>query len=94
MDRRWRTARVAVVLGSAAQSSGSRATMVPAFFEADRCYRLTFTIAAAPNWKVLEVVDGTWIRAEIDAGPASATREPLWVNTALVVTARTAPCGE
>jgi hypothetical protein len=64
----------------------------PEFIRADRCYRLTFSIAGSPNWKVLEVQDNGWVKAEIDAGPASALREPVWINTAQIITARDAKC--
>lgn len=67
-------------------------TTVPAFMRADRCYRLTFPIAGLPNWKVLEVLDNGWIKAKIDAEPASALREPTWINTAQIITARDAKC--
>jgi hypothetical protein len=74
------------------QSAGAGQTSVPAFMQANRCYRLTFSIAGSPNWKVLEVVDNGWVKAEIDAGPASTLREAVWINTAQVITARDAKC--
>lgn len=64
------------------------------FLQADRCYRFTFPIVGAPNWRVLEVRDDGWIRAEVDAGPAAAKRESAWVNTAQIITAREARCSE
>ena len=64
------------------------------FIQADRCYRFTFPIVGAPNWRVLEVRDDGWIRAEVDAGPAAAKRESAWVNTAQIITASTARCSE
>ena len=67
-------------------------TTVPAFIRADRCYRLTFPIAGSPNWKVLEVLDNGWIKAEVHAGPASERREPTWINTAQIITALDAKC--
>jgi len=74
------------------QSAGAGQAGVPAFIQANRCYRLTFSIAGAPNWKVLEVLDNGWVKGEIDAGPASALREPTWINTAQIITARDAKC--
>jgi hypothetical protein len=76
------------------QSAGTGQAGVPAFLRANSCYRLTFAIAGSPNWKVLEVQDNGWIRAEIDAGPASSLREPVWINTAQIITARDARCSD
>jgi hypothetical protein len=67
---------------------------LPTFLRANRCYRFTFPIAGAPNWKVLNLLDDGWIRAEVDAGPRSAVREPVWINTAQIVTIREAVCSE
>ncbi len=75
------------------QSSGDSTAGV-AFLRANRCYRLTFPIAGAPNWKVLDVLDAGWIKAEVDAGPRSAVREPVWINTAQIITVRQAECSE
>jgi hypothetical protein len=69
-------------------------TGVPAFLQPNRCYRLTFSVAGAPNWKVLELGDHGWITANVDAGPASARRETVWINTAQIITAREARCSE
>jgi hypothetical protein len=52
------------------------------------------SIEGAPAWKVLDVQDGGWIKAEVDAGSASARREPAWVNTAQLVTVREARCSD
>jgi hypothetical protein len=75
------------------QPAASRGSSHPAL-QTDRCYRLTFSIAAAPNWKVLEVLDAGWVKAEIDAGPPTARREPAWINTAQIITVREARCSE
>jgi hypothetical protein len=87
---------VAIYASAAAttQSPGYGAADAPAFLRANRCYRFTFPIAGAPNWKVLDVLDAGWIRAEVDAGPASSVREPAWINTAQIITAREARCSE
>ena len=64
------------------------------FLKAEQCYRFIFPITGAPNWKVLEVLEDGWIRAEVDAGPAAAKRESAWVNTAQIVTIREVRCSE
>jgi hypothetical protein len=78
----------------ATAQSTDAAARVPAFLRATQCYRLTFAIAGAPNWKVLEVLDAGWIKAEVDAGPRSAVREPVWINTAQIITVREVRCSE
>lgn len=84
---------VAAGLPEATQTTSGVAG-VPAFLQPDRCYRLTFSVAGAPNWRVLELVGDGWIKAQIDAGPASAQREIVWVNTAQILTAREARCSD
>ena len=74
------------------QPAGASQAGVPAFLRANSCYRLTFPITGWPNWKVLEVLDNGWIKAEIDVGLASALREPAWINTAQIITAREGKC--
>lgn len=76
------------------QSNAVDAASVPPFMRANRCYRFTFPVAGAPNWKVLELLEAGWIKAEADAGPASALREPAWINTAQIISAREARCSE
>ena len=86
----------AVAAGAAAlglKPAAAQSQSLP-FLQADRCYRLTFPITGAPNWRVLEVRDDGWIRAEVDAGPAAAKRESVWVNTAQIITVREARCSE
>jgi hypothetical protein len=78
--------------GGAAQAQTPGAT--PPFLQADHCYRIAFTIDGAPNYKVLALLDGGWIKAEVDAGPASAQRQPFWINTAQIVTIREARCSQ
>lgn len=65
----------------------------PPFLEVNQCYRFTFPIAGAPQWKVIEIGEGGWVRAEVDAGSASAARDAAWVNTAQLITVRPARCG-
>ena len=84
----WMTAPVTT------QSAAAQAAGVPAFLQPGRCYRFTFPITGAPNWKVVEVHDAGWIKAEVDAGPANARREAAWVNTSQIITVRGAPCSE
>jgi hypothetical protein len=75
---------------SPVQSSG-----IPAFIQPNRCYRFTFEISnAAPNWKILELAEHGWLKTQIDAGPASAQRETVWVNTAQILTARDTRCSD
>lgn len=74
------------------QSTGASRPDVPAFLQVGRCYRFTFPIAGVPNWKVLDILDGGWVRAEADAGPASARRESAWINTRQIITVRDAQC--
>lgn len=64
------------------------------FLQPGQCYRFTFSIDGMPAWKVLEVLDGGWIKAEVDVGPSSARREPVWVNTAQLVTVRDTRCSD
>jgi hypothetical protein len=75
-----------------ATQSAATAVATPAFLQPDRCYKFTFAIPGATNWKVIEVLEGGWIKAEVDAGPAAATREPTWINTAQLVTVREGRC--
>ena len=76
------------------QSPAAGAANAPAFLQAGRCYRFSFPITSVPNWKVLEVLDAGWIKAEADVGPASARRQPTWVNTAQIITVRPEACSE
>jgi hypothetical protein len=68
---------------------------IPAFLQANRCYRFGFGITNAPsNWKVLELAQHGWLKTQVDAGPASSERETVWVNTAQVITVREARCSD
>ena len=64
------------------------------FLQPDRCYRLTFAIPGATNWKVREILENGWVKAEVDAGPTATLHEPVWVNTAQLVTVRDAKCSD
>ena len=100
------TRRIALALGSAgliaagslvasggiAAAQSERGTA--AFLQADHCYRIAFPIEGAPQYKVLDRLDGGWVRAEVDAGPASANRPSMWINTAQIITARETRCSE
>ena len=79
------TAPVASVHGEA---------QAPEFLEPGRCYRMAFSIEGPPNYKVLERARNGWVRGEVDAGPASAQRQSMWINTAQIVTARETRCSE
>ena len=95
----WLTSIAALLLLELSIPVGTHSTAAgdpptPTFLQIGRCYRVTFSITGAPNWKVLEVVGGGWIRAEVDSGPASARREPAWINSAQLVTVRDAACSQ
>lgn len=77
-------------LHSASVSRGTMST--PDILQPGRCYRFVFWTQPSPNYKVLELVDEGWIKAEVDAGPAAAEREPVWINTAQIVAIRQARC--
>ena len=88
------TVLIASTVPATTQSPDDATPGLPPFLRANRCYRFTFPIAGAPNWKVLDVLDAGWIKAEVDAGPRSAVREPVWVNTAQIITIRETACSE
>ena len=64
---------VTIAAGAMMRPAAARAADVPAFLRSGQCYRLTFSVEGAPAWKVLEVLDAGWIRAEVDTGPACRT---------------------
>ncbi|HEX6052673.1 MAG TPA: hypothetical protein VFZ21_25585 [Gemmatimonadaceae bacterium] len=64
------------------------------FIMPNTCYRISFPIESPPNYKVLEVLDSGWIRAEVDAGPAGAKRPSMWVNTAQIISMRQVSCSQ
>ena len=70
----------------AAQGSGL------GFLATGSCYRVAFPIDSPPNYKVLEVLEGGWIRAEVDAGTSKAERPAIWINTAQIISMRQVPC--
>lgn len=74
------------------QPASQAGPVTPAFLRPERCYRLTFPIAGVPTWKLLEVLDGGWVRAEVDAGSTSTPRDSAWINTAQVITVREVRC--
>ena len=73
------------------RSAAAQSTGMP-FLQLDRCYRFTFSVVGATNWKVLEVLDAGWIKAEVSSGPSSTEHEPTWINTMQLVTVREARC--
>jgi hypothetical protein len=83
----------AVTAAGRAQATTAQPGPTHPFLTVNACYRFVFPIAGAPQWKVLEILDEGWIRAEVDAGSRAAAREVVWVNTAQLVTVRPAPCG-
>lgn len=76
---------------AATQTAGQR---VPDFLRVGQCYKIAFTIASAPSYKVLELRDDGWFKAEVDAGSAKAQRQWFWVNVSQIVTVRDMQCGE
>jgi hypothetical protein len=85
---------VGMSIAGSAQPTAAGASTTMRFLQPGHCYRFTFSIEGMPAWKVLEVLDGGWITAEVDAGPSSARREPVWVNTAQLVTVRETRCSD
>ena len=86
----------AVIATASALASGESADAqaLPPFLQANHCYRIAFPIEGAPNYKVLERLDGGWVRAEVDAGPANANRQSMWINTAQIITVRETACSD
>ncbi len=89
----------ALILGSmniavSTQTPAAATPGTPGFLQAGHCYRFTFSIEGTPEWKVLEVLDHGWIKAETDVGPSSAQRQPAWVNTAQLVVVREMRCSD
>jgi hypothetical protein len=76
------------------RTASAQASGAPAFLQPGACYHIAFPIEGAPNYKVLERLDGSWVRAEVDAGPASANRRSIWINTAQIITAREVTCSD
>lgn len=74
------------------QAAGSAPGGGTRFIEAGQCYRFVFAIPGAPDYKVRRILEGGWLETEVDAGPANAEREAVYVNTAQVVTARSRRC--
>jgi hypothetical protein len=102
---RLRTAGIAVTfaalmaIGAHAYSTSMtaptlQAASTPAFLQTGHCYRIAFPIEGAPSYKVLELLEGGWIRVEIDAGSAKAQRPSMWVNTTQIITLREVRCSE
>jgi hypothetical protein len=67
---------------------------IPDFLRVGQCYKIAFTINSAPSYKVLELRDDGWFKAEVDAGSAKAQRQWFWVNVAHIVRVTDRPCGE
>jgi hypothetical protein len=80
------------VAAASAQTAGSAPGGVTRFIEAGQCFRFVFAIPGAPDYKVRRILEGGWLETEVDAGPANAEREAVYVNTAQVVTARPRRC--
>jgi arsenate reductase len=48
--------------------------------------------AALSKSRSVRTAHGGWIKAEVDAGPASAECEPVWINTTQIIAIRNARC--
>ena len=88
-----------LVVGLAAISPAATAPQSPAgpahgILQPGHCYRIAFPIEGPPNYKILELVDAAWIKAEVDAGSAKSERRPIWINTGQIVTLTEARCSE
>lgn len=77
-----------------AAAQQQRPAGMPEFLRVGQCYRIAFTIDSAPAYKVLELLDGGWVKAEVDAGSAQAQRPSFWVNTSQIVTIREWRCSD
>lgn len=84
----------AAPLASRAAVPGQPQRAVPDFLRVGQCYRIAFTINSAPSYKILELREDGWLKAEVDAGSAKAQRQWFWVNVSQIVTVRDMPCGE
>jgi hypothetical protein len=82
------------ISGMPSASTAQRPAWAPEVLQPGHCYRIAFSIEGLPNYKVLELLDGGWIKGEVDAGSAKAERQPLWINSAQIVTMREARCSE
>ena len=71
-----------------------KSTSIPDFLRVGQCYKIAFTINSAPSYKVLELRDDGWFKAEVDAGSAKAQRQWFWVNVSQIVTVSDRQCGE
>ena len=69
-------------------------TSIPDFLRVGQCYKIAFTINSAPSYKVLELRDDGWFKAEVDAGSAKAQRQWFRVNVSQIVTVSDRQCGE
>lgn len=83
-----------VVAGWGLIHPGKVAAQGAGFIAVNHCYRIAFPIESPPNYKVLEVPGGGWIRAEVDAGPATAERPSMWINTAQIISMREVACSK
>jgi hypothetical protein len=85
-----------LALGGFALTSNARGVSAQGtgFIAPNSCYRIAFPIESPPNYKVLEVLESGWIRAEVDAGSPRAERASMWINTAQIISMRQVPCSQ
>jgi hypothetical protein len=85
---------IGMSIGASTRSTAAAAPGAAAFLQSGHCYRFVFSVEGTPEWKVLDVLENGWIKAEVDTGSASARRESAWVNTAQLVIARETRCSD
>lgn len=88
------TAIGARAVSTPATTGHVQSAVTPAFLQPGHCYRIAFPIEGAPSYKVLELLDGGWVRAEVDSGTAKAQRPSMWINSAQIITMREVTCSE
>ena len=81
-------------IGVSTSSTAAAAPGAAGFLQPGHCYRFVLSVEGTPVWKVLDVLENGWIKAEVDAGPGSAQRESAWVNTGQLVVARETRCSD
>jgi hypothetical protein len=84
----------AAALSRATPVGASQRTNELGFLQPGSCYRIAFPIESPPNYKVLELLEGGWIRAELDAGTAKAQRQSMWINSAQIISLREVGCSQ
>jgi hypothetical protein len=79
---------------AAARGQGDDFPGIPRFLAVDRCYQFAVQTPTVTRYRVLELLDDGWIKAEADVGTSGAQREQVWINMGQVLTAREARCSD